>query len=154
MAKEFEGKVVVVSGGSRGIGRSDRDRPLRARARRRCWRRPNAANLAEAAKAVAAVGPAPMTVAADLRTLAGCEQLFSPRSAQRFGRCDVLVNNAGATKGGKFLEQPDDAWTDGFALKFRAAVRLTRLFWPLLKAAHGNVVYIVGGAARTPGRTS
>ena len=63
----------------------------------------------------------------------------------------MLVNNAGATKGGKFLEQPDDAWTDGFALKFFGAVRLTRLFWPLLKAAHGNVVIIVGGAARTPG---
>jgi NAD(P)-dependent dehydrogenase (short-subunit alcohol dehydrogenase family) len=30
-------------------------------------------------------------------------------------------------------------------------VRLTRLFWPLLKAAHGNVVNIIGGAARTPG---
>ena len=53
--------------------------------------------------------------------------------------------------GGNFFELPDDAWTDGFALKFHAAVRLTRLFWPLLKAAHGNVVSIVGGAARTPG---
>ena len=70
---------------------------------------------------------------------------------ERFKRCDVLVNNAGATKGGKFLEQPDDAWSDGFALKFYAAVRLTRLFWPLLKAAHGNIVNIIGGAARTPG---
>ena len=54
-------------------------------------------------------------------------------------------------KGGKFFEQPDDAWTDGFALKFHAAVRLTRLFWPLLKEAHGSIVNIVGGAARTPG---
>jgi 3-oxoacyl-[acyl-carrier protein] reductase len=30
-------------------------------------------------------------------------------------------------------------------------VRLTKLFWPLLKAAHGNIVNIIGGAARTPG---
>jgi NAD(P)-dependent dehydrogenase (short-subunit alcohol dehydrogenase family) len=110
----------------------------------------NAANLAEGAKAVAAAGLAPLTIAADLRTLAGCEQVFAEAS-KRFGRCDALINNAGATKGGKFLEQPDDAWTDGFALKFFGAVRLTRLFWPLLKAAHGNVVFIVGGAARTPG---
>jgi 3-oxoacyl-[acyl-carrier protein] reductase len=110
----------------------------------------NAANLEAAAKAVAAGGPAPMTVAGDLRTLAGCEQLFAQVS-ERFQRCDVLVNNAGATKGGKFFEQPDELWSDGFALKFHAAVRLTRLFWPLLKAAHGNIVNVVGGAARTPG---
>ena len=33
---------------------------------------------------------------------------------------------------------------------FPAAARLTRLFWPLLKAAQGHVVNIVGGAARSP----
>ena len=69
----------------------------------------------------------------------------------KFKRCDVLVNNAGATKGGKFLDLPDEAWTDGFALKFFAAVRLTKLFWPLLTASHGSALFVVGGAARTPG---
>jgi 3-oxoacyl-[acyl-carrier protein] reductase len=63
----------------------------------------------------------------------------------------VLVNNAGATKGGKFSEQPDTDWTDGFALKFFGAMRLTRLFWPLLKEAHGNIINVIGGASRTPG---
>ena len=150
MAGEFAGKVVVVSGGSRGIGRASL-RLSRARARRPCWRHPMPANLAEGAKAVAASGgPEPMTIAGDLRTLSACEQVFAEVN-KRFKRCDVLINNAGATKGGKFFEQPDDFWTDGFALKFHAAVRLTRLFWPLLKEAHGTIVNIVGGAARTPG---
>ena len=150
MAKEFEGKVVVVSGGSRGIGRAIAVAFAREGAQT-VLAASNAANLAEGAKAVAAAGgPEPMTIAGDLRTLAGCEQVFA-KVNERFKRCDVLVNNAGATKGGNFFELPDDAWTDGFALKFLAAVRLTRLFWPLLKAAHGNVVNIVGGAARTPG---
>jgi NAD(P)-dependent dehydrogenase (short-subunit alcohol dehydrogenase family) len=149
MAGEFEGKVVVVSGGSRGIGRSIAVAFAREGAQT-VLAASNAANLAEGAKAVAAAGPAPLTVTADLRTLAGCEQVLA-EVGKRFNRCDGLINNAGATKGGKFLEQPDDAWTDGFALKFFGATRLTRLFWPLLKAAHGNVVFIVGGAARTPG---
>jgi NAD(P)-dependent dehydrogenase (short-subunit alcohol dehydrogenase family) len=149
MGKEFEGKVVVVSGGSRGIGRAIATIFAREGAQT-VLVASNAANLAEGAKAVAAVGPAPLTVAADLRTLAGCEEV-AVQVSKRFNRCDALINNAGATKGGKFLEQPDDAWTDGFALKFFGAVRLTRLFWPLLKAARGNVVFIVGGAARTPG---
>jgi len=150
MAGEFAGKVVVVSGGSRGIGRAIA--VAFAREGAQCvLAASSAANLAEAAKAIAAAGgPAPLTVAGDLRTLAGCEQLFA-KVNERFQRCDVLVNNAGATKGGRFFEQPDELWSDGFALKFHAAVRLTRLFWPLLKAAHGSIVNIVGGAARTPG---
>jgi len=150
MPKEFEGKVVVVSGGSRGIGRGIAVAFAREGAQT-VLAAANAANLAEGVKAVAAAGgPAPMTIAGDLRTLAGCEQVFA-KVNERFKRCDVLVNNAGATKGGKFFELPDDAWADGFALKFHAAVRLTRLFWPLLKEAHGSIVNIVGGAARTPG---
>jgi NAD(P)-dependent dehydrogenase (short-subunit alcohol dehydrogenase family) len=91
-----------------------------------------------------------MTVAGDLRTLEACEQLFK-KVNERFKRCDVLINNAGATRGGNFFELPDATWFDGFALKYHACVRLTKLFWPLLKAAHGSIVNIDGGAARTPG---
>jgi 3-oxoacyl-[acyl-carrier protein] reductase len=150
MPKEFEGKVVVVSGGSRGIGRAIAIAFAREGAQ--CvLAAANAGTLAEGAKTVAAAGGAPpMTIAGDLRTLAGCEQVFA-KVNEKFKRCDVLVNNAGATKGGKFFDLPDDAWADGFALKFHAAVRLTRLFWPLLKEAHGSIVNIVGGAARSPG---
>lgn len=150
MAKEFEGKVVVVSGASRGIGRAIAVAFGREGAQT-VMASANTANLAEGAKAVtAAGGPAPLTVAGDLRTLPGCEQVFK-QTSERFKRCDVLVNNAGATRGGNFFELPDEAFTDGFALKYFAAVRLTRLFWPLLKQSHGNIVNIIGGAARTPG---
>ncbi|HEY1474900.1 MAG TPA: SDR family oxidoreductase [Pseudolabrys sp.] len=150
MLKEFEGKVVVVSGGSRGIGRAIAVAFAREGAQI-VLAASNTDNLAAGAKAVAAAGgPEPMTVAGDLRQLSACEQVFA-RVKERFERCDVLVNSAGATKGGNFFEQPDEAWSDGFALKLHAAVRLTRLFWPLLKDAHGSIVNIVGGAARTPG---
>ena len=49
------------------------------------------------------------------------------------------------------MELPDEAWLDGYALKFFGAVRLTRMLWPLLKSAQGHVVNIIGGAARTVG---
>jgi 3-oxoacyl-[acyl-carrier protein] reductase len=149
MPKEFEGKVVVISGGSRGIGRAIAIAFAREGAQT-VLAASSAANLAEGAKAVAKVGPEPLTVAGDLRTLAGCEALFKTVNDQ-FKRCDVLVNNAGATRGGNFFELPDDAFVDGFALKYFAAVRLSRLFWPLLKAAQGSVVNIIGAAAKTPG---
>jgi NAD(P)-dependent dehydrogenase (short-subunit alcohol dehydrogenase family) len=150
MAGEFQGKVVVVTGGSRGIGRAIAAAFAREGAQTALVAS-NAANLEAAAKAIqAAGGLAPLTIAADLRTLAGCEQAFKAVN-DKFKRCDVLVNNAGATKGGNFFDLPDDAFVDGFALKYFAAVRLSKLFWPLLKAARGTIVNIIGGAARTPG---
>jgi NAD(P)-dependent dehydrogenase (short-subunit alcohol dehydrogenase family) len=150
MAGEFKDKIVVVTGGSRGIGKAIGAAFARDGAQV-VLAASSAANLDAAAKAIKdAGGLAPLTVAADLRTLAGCEQLFKAVN-DKFKRCDILVNNAGATKGGNFFELPDDAFLDGFALKYFAAVRLTKLFWPLLKAAHGNIVNIIGGAARTPG---
>jgi NAD(P)-dependent dehydrogenase (short-subunit alcohol dehydrogenase family) len=150
MAGEFQDKVVVVSGGSRGIGKAIGAAFAREGAQT-VLAAANADNLAKTAKAISeASGLAPLTVAADLRTLAGCEQVFKAVN-DKFKRCDILVNNAGATRAGNFFELPDEAFIDGFALKFFAAVRLSRLFWPLLKAAHGSVVNVIGGAARTPG---
>jgi 3-oxoacyl-[acyl-carrier protein] reductase len=145
---EFQGKVVVITGGSRGIGKAIGAAFAREGAQV-VLAAASADNLAAAAKTMSG-GPAAMTVPGDLRSLEGCQALFKAVN-DRFKRCDVLVNNAGATKAGKFLDLPDSDFVDGFALKYFAAVRLSRLFWPLLKDAHGNVINIIGGAARTPG---
>src|SRR6185369_10852592 len=102
-----------------------------------------------AVMAIGNSGPKPLTFAGDLRTLAACEALHA-FVKDKAGRTDVLVNNAGATKSGNFLEMPDEAFHDGFALKYFACVRLCKLFWPMLKEAEGHVVNIIGGAARTP----
>jgi len=149
MAGAFSNKVVVISGGSRGIGLGIAKAFARDGAQT-ILASSSAGNLAAAATAVGAVGgPRAFLIEADLRTLTGCEGVFAKVKAQ-FDRCDVLVNCAGATMAGSFAELPDSAWIDGFALKLFGCVRLTRLFWPLLKAAQGHVVNIDGGAARSP----
>src|SRR5947209_13179579 len=140
MAQEFKSKVVVVTGGSRGIGRGIATAFAREGAQA-VLASSSEPNLAAAASAIANQGPRPLTVAGDLRTLAGCEQVFK-RANESVGRCDILVYNAGATRAGNFLELADELWLDGFALKFFGAVRLARLFWPLLQAGKGHVINI------------
>ena len=149
MATEFAGKVVVVAGGSRGIGRGVA-MAFAVEGAATVLASSSKEHLSTAADAFAEAGlPRPRLCAADLRTEAGCEQVFRLVGEQH-GRCDILVNSAGATRAGAFLAQGDDVWQDGFALKFFGCVRLCRLFWPMLKHAHGHVLNIIGGAARTP----
>ncbi len=149
MAGEFSGKIVVVSGGSRGIGRGIAQAFAREGAAT-VLAASSETNLAKAVDTIATTGATrPVTCAADLRTPAGCERVYK-LVAERFGRCDILVNSAGATKAGNFADLSEEAWQDGFALKFFGCVRLCRLFWPMLKKSQGHVVNIIGGAARTP----
>jgi NAD(P)-dependent dehydrogenase (short-subunit alcohol dehydrogenase family) len=149
MSKDFAGKVVVVTGGSRGIGRAI-GAGFAAAGANVVLAAGSSENLKKAADAIAGTGaPQPLAVPGDLRLLENCVKLFET-VRDRHGRCDVLVNSAGATKAGGFTELSDETWHDGFALKFYAAVRLSRLFWPYLRTAEGSVVNIIGGAARTP----
>ena len=146
---ELAGKVAVVSGGSRGIGKAiawrlaeeGADVVISAR---------TSETLELAAKEVSeATGRRAVAVAADLSTIEGCDTLHEEALAT-FDHIDILVNCAGATKGGPFLELSDEIWREGFDLKFFGAVRLSRLFWPQLVESHGSVVHIIGGMARTP----
>lgn len=145
----LDGKVAVVTGGSKGIGRAiatalaaeGADCVIAARTR---------SDLEEAAGAISSdTGSRVEVRPGDLRTAEACEDLRRT-VLDTFGKVDILVNCAGATRAGPFLELDDEAWEDGFALKFHAAVRLSRLFWPDLVSSHGTVVNIVGGLARTP----
>ena len=73
----------------------------------------------------------------------------SPATIARFGAIDLLVNVAGATKRGDFLELTDDDWADGYALKFFGAMRLCRAAWPHLRERRGSIVNISGVGGRT-----
>ncbi|MEZ4710881.1 MAG: SDR family oxidoreductase [Caldilineaceae bacterium] len=149
MSETKSNRAAVISGGSRGIGRAIAQRLaqdgcdclLAARSEE---------NLRAAAQQIAQESGRRIEICpTDLRTSAGCEAVYA-MTEKTFGQVDILINCAGATQGGRFLEQDDSLWADGFALKFHGAVRLSRLFWPLLTRSHGTVINIIGGAARAP----
>jgi 3-oxoacyl-[acyl-carrier protein] reductase len=145
---ELAGKVALITGASRGIGRGVAlelasggcDVMLTAR---------DAKALDGVANEVRSLGRKAVVHAADLTTNAEPAALVNALTRE-FGRLDILVNNAGGARRGDFSTQPEADWRDGFELKFFAHVRLCRLAWPLLKAAQGSVVFIEGIGARAP----
>jgi len=148
MLERFAGKCAVVSGASKGIGKAVALRLAREGADVALLAR-SAEALGAVADEIIALGRRAEVVAGDLRTLEGCGTA-AKQVLDAFGSVDIFVHCAGATKGGLFIELEDAVWQDGFALKFDAAVRLAREFWPSLAANKGSVVNIIGGFARTP----
>src|SRR5690349_12412664 len=149
MTRPLKGKTSIVTGASRGIGRAIALRLAAAgsnvvlTARDRPWLD---AAVAEARRLGVEAG----AIGLDLREADSGKRVVD-FAVSRFGRLDIVVNNAGATKRGEFLELTDEDFADGFALKYFGAVRLTRAAWLHLKAASGSVVFISGAGGRTPG---
>jgi 3-oxoacyl-[acyl-carrier protein] reductase len=146
----LEGKVALVTGSSRGIGRgialalaaegcdlllTGRDVPALQ----------DVANSIRSERRKAAV------CALDLRQPAAAATLVEA-ARREFGGLDILVNNAGTTKRGSFFELTDADWEEGYALKFFAHVRLARAARPLLKERRGALVAIAGTSGRKPER--
>src|SRR5579859_2686375 len=117
MELELDGKVAIVTGGSKGIGRAAAMGFLAEGASVLICARGQAA-LDET---VAAAGPQMReridAVAADLADAAAIKRVVA-RGVERFGRVDILINNAGSARTGPFLELSDEAWMADWTLKF------------------------------------
>ena len=149
----LKGKTVLVTGGSKGIGRATA-RAMAAEGARVMICSRSAPALEEAAGAIRReTGQAVEVVAADLSRLDGVENAAAA-AVQRLGRLDVLVNNAGAIKGGDFLAIPDEEWMTGWSLKLLGYVRMARAVLPQMRTqGGGRIVNVVGMAARNPATT-
>jgi 3-oxoacyl-[acyl-carrier protein] reductase len=127
------GKVALVTGSSRGIGRGVAltlaeegcDIMLTGR---------DEAALREVVGEVEKRGRKAHYETTDLRANGAAAALVEAVK-RRYGRLDILVNNAGTTKRGVSSRLTGADWQEGYALKFFAHVRLSRAAWPLLKDA-------------------
>ncbi len=134
VAKLFslEGKVALVTGGSRGIGLMIAEGLVAAGARVYVASRKKQA-CDEAAAALAAQGTC-LSLPGDIATHAGTRAL-ADALAEREPALHVLVNNAGANWGAPLEEYPEAGWDKVMALNVKGPFDLTRFLVPQLRAA-------------------
>jgi NAD(P)-dependent dehydrogenase (short-subunit alcohol dehydrogenase family) len=143
----LDGKVALVTGASRGIGAAIA-LELAKEGMDLCLVARDSAKLqavADVLKKTANINV--QVLSADLSDSIVPQQVVAWTMAQ-FGRLDLLVNNAGATKRADFFTLTEEDWQAGFALKFHGYVRMTRAAWAHLRESHGNIVNIVGIGSR------
>ena len=128
----LQGKVAVVTGGGRGIGKMIAEGLLRQGAKVYISSRKKA-DLEAAAAELSAMGDINFFTT-DLSTAEGVEALAS-HLGQRESAINVLVNNAGANWGAPIEDFPPTAWDRVLSVNLKAVFGLTQALLPLLRAA-------------------
>jgi 3-oxoacyl-[acyl-carrier protein] reductase len=141
-------KVAIVTGGSKGIGRATALGFLAEGASVLIVARGPDALAETVAAADESARSRLASLSADLTDPAAIKQLAA-RCSERFGRIDILINNAGSARTGEFLELDDDDWR----LKFFGYVRMAREVLPIMQRNGGGVIInVIGAAALNPRR--
>jgi NAD(P)-dependent dehydrogenase (short-subunit alcohol dehydrogenase family) len=139
---EFDGKRVLVTGGTKGMGEA-----IVRRLRR------SVAAVATTARLPLPDGQSPdVFVQADISTAGGVEKVVTEVTIA-LGGIDILVNNVGGSSapGGGFLALTDDDWQHTINTNLFAAVRLDRAFLPgMLEQGYGVILHISSIQRRLP----
>jgi 3-oxoacyl-[acyl-carrier protein] reductase len=140
----LQDKVVLVTGGSKGIGKAVALELSREGCRVAiCARGENM--LAQTAAAIQAeTGNEVFTVSVDLTQADDVKRMVESLIGH-FGRIDVLINNAGSSPGGILEELTEEDWAQSLQLKFMGYVRCCKEIIPYMrKQGKGRVVNIIG----------
>jgi short-subunit dehydrogenase len=143
-----EGRVIIVTGASSGIGRALAERAARAGFRVLATGR-RAERLDELKRIVHGASGAMETLALDLLA-PGAPATIVRETLARYGRIDVLVNNAGGVATGPIGEQSDAALHEQFETHVIVPLALTREALPELRRTRGQIFYVGSGVARVP----
>lgn len=152
MDLRMEGRIAVVTGGSSGIG-LETVRLLLAEGASvvACARGEAGLALARARLAGEGLGvDRLLTQACDVLDEAAVAALVDA-ARTRFGRVDMLINNAGQARLGTFATTLDEDWEAELRLKFFSVIRPTRAFLPLLRESDAAAIVVVNSLlARQP----
>ena len=146
----LHGKVALVTGGSRGIGRASA-LALAAEGARVAIAAREPAALGDAAAEIERVsGRAPLELRFDATDPGDVERMVAAARAE-LGGVDLLVNSLGAASGGDFLELDESDWDDSLALKLRGQIRCTRaVLAGMRERGGGAIVNVIGHRGKRP----
>jgi NAD(P)-dependent dehydrogenase (short-subunit alcohol dehydrogenase family) len=156
---KLDGKVVIVTGASRGIGEAIAELFASEGAKVACAARTLhegghrlEGSLDRTVEKIRAAGGEAMAVAADVSTEAECLALVAQARAA-FGPIDVLVNNAALNYYIPTIDYPANRWARAFAVNVHGPFMLSKAVLPDMIARRGGaIVNISSGAAIGPGR--
>lgn len=143
--REFEGKVVLVTGAASGLGRAASLR-FAAEGAKVCLADVNAQGLAETAQRIADTGGQSAVFAADLGDPANCARAVVI-TVETFGKLDVLCNIAGILRFHALANVTTEDWAKLFAANVTAPFFLMQAAMPHLVETKGNIVNVVSTAA-------
>ncbi len=144
------GKVAAVTGGSRGLGFYSA-RALAAEGARLAICARGEDGLSAAAEALRAEGAEVLTVACDVAEEGAAAELIGA-VRERYGALDMLVNNVGGNRRGRFEETSDQDWLDIIQLNVLSGFRAARLAIPLMReGGGGSIVFISSVFGREKG---
>jgi NAD(P)-dependent dehydrogenase (short-subunit alcohol dehydrogenase family) len=126
----LKGKVALVTGGSRGIGKMIVEGFLAAGIERVYI---SARKIHEIEETCAELGEKVIGIQGDISTIGGIDQLVAELS-QRESKLDILVNNAGAAWGAEYLEMTEAGWDKVMDLNVKTPFFLTQKLHSLLTA--------------------
>ncbi len=157
--KKLDGKVALVTGASRGIGKAIAELFAANGARVACTARTMAegghhlgGSLETTVAGIRAAGGDAAAFACDVSEYANCERLTEDVKAA-FGPIDVLVNNAALTYFIPVVDFPVNKWLRSTAVNFHAPFYLSKLVLPgMIERGGGSIVNVSSGAAIGPGR--
>ena len=153
---DLTGKIALVTGGSRGIGRAIVLRLAAQGADVAFSYRGNQGAAEATAAEVEATGRRALAVQADAKEIEGAEALVKA-VIEAFGKVDILVNNAGITRDDLIMRMSADAWRDVLETNlFGAFYALKAVTRPMLKARGGRIINItsVSGQAGQTGQAN
>jgi 3-oxoacyl-[acyl-carrier protein] reductase len=154
---DLTGKVALVTGGSRGLGRAIAVAFAAQGADVAVNYRGNAAAAEEAVGEIRAKGRRSVAVQGD--TSAGreaCEAIVKA-TVDEFGTVDILVNNAGITRDNLLMRMDEAEWNDVLATNLSGPFWMTRaIARPMLKARSGRIINMSSAAGRmgNPGQAN
>jgi 3-oxoacyl-[acyl-carrier protein] reductase len=143
---DLSGKRILVTGGSRGIGRACCELAARAGARVAIgyrFERPAAEALV---RSIVDAGGEAHCVAAELADRGEAEMLVDD-AAERFGGLDVLINNHGIWKGAPIDEMSDGEWSEMIGINLTGAFHVISAAVPHFKAGGGGTIVNLSSTA-------